>query len=122
MKHFVRFNLRAGAATFKHWQIKIGTEYFHYHPDEFCIAMQGCTLINKPAIASKVYAGNHRNVCGWVECEMAIAVPGQPEKVGDPIFYDPKVAPYWRNKDGENIDGIQCPKLITSGKQVYLLN
>mgnify|MGYP005687380891 CR=1 FL=1 len=75
----VRFHLGKGA-NYMCWQVKdFGLnpaanngrgDIDYYAPSNVSLELTNCTLKNSPTTARKIYEGNHKTVCAWVECDM----------------------------------------------------
>ena len=117
-KYQVRFHLGAGK-HYKHWQIRQGDNVSYYHPDEVCIMMKQCKLRNRKSVAKQIFAGSHKTVCAWIECD-ELWLNQHSEIVGQAaqISYNPKVAPYWV-QNGEDVDGKVYNLLHTHNRSVY---
>jgi len=123
----VRFHLGAGE-HFMHWQVKdtITGEVKYYNPDEYHIQMIQCRLKNHRRTAEKIFNGENKTVCAWIECKH-IAV--QPRNymiyriIGRHtlISYNPKKAPYWVNRLNDNIDNDNYLEILTNGRNLFAL-
>lgn len=115
----VRFHLGHGP-HFMHWQVKSGRKVEFFNPAEFALLMDICTLHNRRSISEKIFSGAHKDVCAWVKCRWVKAVPlaDAPEE-GWPLRFDPKVAPFWRDPEGDNIDGSRWASLIAKGRGIF---
>ena len=119
MRYQVRFHLGKGA-NYGKWQVK-GPGGVQYHdPATTSLTMLDCQLRNQRGTAQKVHDGANKSVCAWIDAnEVFVSGPIHPlEIAGIPVSYNPKVAPYWRNLSGGNIDGKRLSVLRTFGKQV----
>lgn len=122
MKTKVRFHLGAGENYMK-WQIKRRFSTSFVHTIRFLV-MKNCTLRNHEATASKIHAGANKSVCAWIECDDAynyFDIPlNFPLENGKQISYNPKVAPYWRDEDGNNIDGMEFSTIWSNGRKLFV--
>ncbi len=117
MQHQVRFHLGKGENCGK-WQVK-GPGGIQYHdPAKVSLTMLDCQLRNQRGTAQKVYDGANKSVCAWVDCNELLVSGPQTEMAGIPLFYNPKVAPYWRNCWQDNIDGMRTEVIRSSGKML----
>ena len=118
----VRFHLGAGE-HFQHWQVTHDdgrVEYFD--PEQWDLYMVGCRLKNRRKTAERIFAGENKTVCAWVEVEDVIGYPkGEYDPKGErtPILYNPRIAPYWRSTDGSDIDNLRYVNLFTYGKNLF---
>lgn len=124
----VRFHLARGQ-YYMHWQIKIvqGGEkvnVYYYDPFYYQLEMMGCKLVNRPNKAKQVFEAGVHDVSGWVRCEEVRPVREMPIDNLEKLFYNPLRDPYWRRESDSNEfiwDNSEYATLITSGKQVYVL-
>jgi hypothetical protein len=128
----VRFHLGSGK-HYMHWQVKVmqgkkKIDVYYYDPSEYQLEMRGCTLINKPNKAKKVYKAGVHDVSGWVRCDEVMLRkefhPVLPVDNLERLFYNPVRDPYWRRESDCNEfvwDDTEYATLITGNKQVYIL-
>ena len=119
MKTKVRFHL-AGGEHFKHWQVTLPNGVVEYHdPVKVSLFLRDCRLKNRRKTAERIFAGaTNKTVCSWVETsdEPAIAA------TGSMVMYNPHIAPFWRDEQGVDIDGIHCTNIFSIGKNLYRLS
>lgn len=118
----VRFHLSKGE-NFQNWQVKCGDSVDYYDPTEYHLHMINCKLRNQPATAQKIYEGENKTVCAWIECDEVVAFPSKAAYMLNPldfVFYNPKTKPYWRLKTGENVDNEVYKTLTTQGHMVFI--
>lgn len=124
-RYRVRFNLGRGK-NYKKWQVRnLETkEVVHYDPEVFGLLLDGCRLCNNRRSAEKIYEGANKRVCSWVDCnEFKVTVQAlKPvaHELMDPIYYNPRKAPHWRDCEGEDIDGKYYSHIYTFGKQMFV--
>ncbi len=118
----IKFHLQRGK-NYQQFQIRENQSVKYVVPESHSIVMQNCYLKNLANQATKIYQGANRQPCGWVYCQSyhIVSYNFTDWDTDNPIFYNPKVAPYWRDKNGSNIDDFRYPKLITLGRQVYII-
>jgi len=124
----VRFHLLNGP-NYKKWQVSVmqgkkRVDQFYVDPTEYQLEMVRCKLVNKLNKAKKVYEAGKKDVSGWVECEEVILTKECPIDNLEKLYYNPILDPRWRRDgdDGEfEWDDSEYAALITSGKQVYIL-
>ncbi len=106
-----------------HWQLKKSNSQIKYFaPNKYSLILTDCTLLNQKGTATKIYEGNDRQPCAWVKAEKyEVASPLTGDIYLPSIHYNPQKAPYWRGSNGDCIDGKKFSKLITVGKQIYIL-
>ena len=121
-KFKVRFNLGAGKNYMK-WKV---TDPFgkanYYEPDDVYIKMSDCRLMNHRGTAEKIYNGQHKTVCAWVEAVDVEVLPFQKQSciVGSRVSYNPKVKPYWV-LDGEDADKKELKHIVSVGRKLFKL-
>lgn len=115
MKNRVRFHLGEGKHK-GHWQVRCGRRVRYYDPSEASLTMHGCRLVNRPAAARKIYCGENKTPCAWIECER-VSVFQDVSTSGEPVRYNPRVAPNWVFR-GTNADGTRFESLFTCGTSV----
>lgn len=114
----VRFHLLNGK-NFMKWQIIDDDDNKSYlDPNEVTLTLYDCYLHNNPNIANKIYSGKtSKDVCSWIDCR-EIEVEPASLQVGNPVFYNPKIKPYWFDSNDNNIDGYRFDILTTNGNKV----
>ena len=120
--YHVRFHLGRGANYMK-WQVKDSNGVVRYYdPDSVRLVMLNAKLHNRPNVAKKICEGANKTVCAWVECEWVGVVSEMDSKVPygkNAILYNPKKAPNWTNKQGENLDGKHFHTIISNQKFLF---
>ena len=124
----VRFHLGRGE-NYMHWQVKAmcgssKLDEFYYNPNEYQLEMIGCKLISNTNKAKKVHAAGKKDVSGWVECDEVMINNLIEIDNFEKLYYNPIRDPYWRRESDSNEfiwDNSEYATLITSGKQVYVL-
>lgn len=131
----VRFHLAQGP-NFMRWQVSDRTDnpranngkaHKDYYNPEFCdIVMTGCKLGNRPATARRIFDGENKTVCAWVDCDMVdIKYKKSPDyqtpDTSDLINYkyNPRKNPHWFTDDDNNVDGATFNTLTTNGRKIY---
>ena len=127
MKRYrVRFHLAKGDNYMK-WQVfdkKRGTKKY-YEPDAYSIQMLDCKLGNQPATAKRIFNGENKTVCAWVECEnIAIWDADYSMKsysIDDMTHYkyNPRKNPHWFTDTHDNMDGKKFNVMMTYGRKIY---
>ena len=115
----VRFNF--GRKHYKKWQITDGNVKSYYDPAEVFLKMYNCQLYNRPKTANKIYKQEiYKTVCSWVKCDRVEIVSSINCDYGYPLYYNPRINPFWFDHLGNNIDKQKYELLITNNKQIYL--
>jgi len=116
----VRFNLGKGK-NYKKWKITYPDKKVDYYdPKEVQLFMTGCRLKNNKKAAEKIFKGANKSVCAWVECEMIFISGSNTMQLGSiPIKYNPRIAPNWL-KEGEDVDDVYFPAIVSFGKMLYV--
>ena len=123
----VRFHLGKGA-NYMCWQVKDnrnkGIEY--YPPSNVSLELTNCTLRNSPSTAMRIYNGNAKTVCAWVECDMVDvnykkdpSFSKPPIKNMDKYKYNPKKHMHWFTKRNANADDKNLRKMHTNNRSLY---
>jgi len=129
----VRFHLAPGV-NYGKWQIKIirNGKKVHIHyidPNSVQLELVNCKLINKVNKAKKVNAAGVKDVSGWIKCDDFITRgsfwPLEPiDNSLEKLYYNPIKDIHWRRESDAcefDWDNSEYATLITSGKQVYIL-
>ena len=116
----IRFHLAKGK-NFMKWQVKSPSgEVQFYEPSEVTIFMEGCVLRNQKGTAEKIFGGEDKTVCAWVDA-VDLRVVAAPIKnimsTSAVLHYNPRVLPYW-NLDGKDIDKSKHTSLFTSNRHI----
>lgn len=114
----VRFHLAKGI-NYKKWQITHGKKVEYVDPEKTSLKLINCKLKNKKNIAEKIFQGQNKTVCAWIECEK-IEISSK-ENNSYQIFYNPKIAPFWRDHQNNNLDNQQFEIIFTKLNQVFVL-
>ena len=128
MKRYkVRFHLAKGE-NFMKWQVfdlKNNTKDY-YDPDTRSIIMRDCLLGNHASTARKIFEGDNKTVCAWVECDMVDVVYKESPTYQEPNLdgatqykYNPRKWPHWNSDDVMNADIMKFVKLKTKGRKIY---
>ena len=119
----VRFHLAKGKNYLK-WQIKDEEgKVIYYTPEEVVIKMINCKLINKGSTAEKIFAGDNKSVCAWIECEDYEVYPSNQYRsttMKHKLRFNPKILPFWHVPDREyhNLDNCFIKEMETFGRSV----
>ena len=118
----VRFHLGKGP-NYMCWQVKdygLNPAANNGRPDTKCVRK------NSPTTAKRIYDGEHKTVCAWVECDM---VDVHYKK--DPSFkevdtknlrkykYNPKKNLHWFTSKQSNVDDKELVKMHTNSRSLY---
>ena len=133
----VRFHLGKGP-NYMCWQVKdygigsraanngVAVDTDYYPPSTVSLELTNCTLKNSPKTAMKIFNGQHKTVCAWVECDM---VDVNYKK--DPSFkkvdtknlrkykYNPKKNLHWFTSKCINADDKDLAKMHTNNRALY---
>ena len=120
----IRFNLAKGK-TFMKWKVETANNVLYLDPSEFKLVMMVCKLKNRRATADKICDGSNKSVCAWIVCsELHIHQTSSEDKQimkHRPLFYNPRVSPYWTNSNGDNLDGEEVRCVVTFGSKLNYL-
>lgn len=123
----LRFHLARGK-NFMKWQVRKDNSVSYYNPDDYVLLVMNATLSNSPATAQRIYDGQHKVVCAWIEAEHINVY--RKDEVPEEYYnayqnpdyqlkYNPRVAPHWQDNRGNNIDNRHYPVVATVGKAVF---
>lgn len=119
----VRFHLARGENYMK-WQVRHGKEVRYFEPENFTFRLKNCQLKNKPSDAERIYSGENKRVCAWINCEsieiydsMDIELTGI---LSEQIRYNPRVAPNWADSEGNNIDNQSFKLIVSDDRGLYI--
>lgn len=115
----VRFNLSKGANYMK-WKVEGPYGVSYYDPSKVSLVMSNCQLKNSKATAQKIYDGAHKTVCAWIRCNEVKISRTSNRCNGYKIYYNPRTAPYWTDKQGNDIDNSTWPVIMSGGKQLLI--
>lgn len=115
----VRFNL--GKKHYKFWKITyFGNHHAYYDPSSCDLVMTTCKLKNHKSTANKINAGANKSVCAWIECDhVEIIDKAENSDNLSMIHYNPKIAPFWRDGNDNNIDNSYFEKLLGINGRIY---
>lgn len=120
----VRFNLAKGK-TFMKWKVETVNSVLYLDPSEFKLVMKDCKLKNHRTTADKIHDGANKSVCAWIVCSKVSIYQISPEDKQiikhRPLFYNPRVCPYWTNSNGDNMDGEDVRDIVTFGRKLNYL-
>jgi hypothetical protein len=117
----VRFHLALGE-NYRMWQIRGPEQVFYADPDTVSLRMTNCRLRNQRGTANKIFAGEDKTVCAWVECEtvhVGVCVADQYD-AGQQLIYNPRCQPFWTSPEtGANLDGERFPTILSQGRSLF---
>ena len=117
-KYKIRFNLGRGENYLK-WKVTSPNgDVNYYEPNNVCLHMENCKLVNQQGTAKKIHDGANKTVCAWIECE-AIAI-FEPLNIaeGIKVSFNPRVQPNWVC-NGEIVDKGRFDVLYSFENGVY---
>lgn len=118
----VRLNLERGD-YYRFWQVRSDNTVNYYHPSDTFLEMVNCQLENNANVARKINAGANKTVCSWIQCDSVVAydnIAAISQNKCLPIFYNPRVFPYWVDIAQNNIDKSYHQKIVTVGTRAYV--
>ena len=123
MNYKVRFHLGRGK-NYQMWQVtnKATKRKKYYDPSETTLLLRGCVLGNRPGVARKIFEGENKTVCAWVDCEFVDAVPRTIEDNISALTqykYNPKKNPHWFTITNDNADKTELPVMVTLDRRMY---
>lgn len=125
-KYTLRFNLGRGN-NFMKWKLTSPNgEANYYSPDDYYFILSGnCRLRNQKNSANKIFNGQHKVVCAWIEFDEVEILNQEPNhSYSDEvmIMYNPRILPHWRNHDMNNLDNHIYDKLVTKSNKIFKVN
>jgi len=116
----LRFNLSKGN-NFKKWKLYTEDTILYYEPNDISFMLKNAKLHNSFKTATKIFNGENKSVCSWIECDDIQIVETSEPNPDLELKYNPKIAPYWRNHLDENVDGSTYNYLLTFKNKIYKL-
>jgi hypothetical protein len=123
-KYKIRFNLGRGENYLK-WKVTSPNgDVNYYEPNNVCLHMENCKLVNQKGTAQKIFDGANKTVCAWIESEtVTIFEPLKDTlnlipKNGTKVSFNPRVQPNWVC-DGEIVDKGRFDVLYSFENGVY---
>lgn len=130
----VRFHLGRGA-NYMCWQVKdFGinranngrANIDYYAPSNVSLELTNCTLRNSPNTAMKIFNGQSKTVCAWVDCDMIdVHYKKSPDFKGvdtknlRKYKYNPKKNLHWFTSKQKNVDDKDLVKMHTNNRALY---
>lgn len=118
----LRFNLGRGD-NYKKWQITLESgKKIHIDPEIVEFTLKNVKLVNQRATAEKINSGANKTVCCWIECQdILIGNVDYPIDIdqSNELKYNPRVLPYWTDKEGNDLDGTEHEVLVTKSNKVF---
>jgi hypothetical protein len=129
MNYNYKIKLHLGkGGHFQHWQIRhtkftggVAKDAVYYHPSTHLL-LSNCKLTNNYQQALKILHGAARKPCAWIECDRYQLFDRFPKNIliGGRIYYNPKINPTWLDANGNNLDNVCFPQLVTIGRKVFV--
>ena len=115
----VRYHLQRGP-NYKKWQFRHNDTVWYHDPAYRPIVIKNCRLKNNRRTAEKIYNGENKSVCAWVNFDsMELLQPGKKIEGMTKVHYNPREAPFWC-VNGQNVDGYIFNELVLTGDGVFL--
>jgi len=123
----VRFHLGKGP-NFMCWQVtdRANSYVDYYPPSIVSLELTKCTLRNSVPTAMKIFNGQNKTVCAWVECDMIdVHYRRDPNftqpniKNMDKYKYNPRKHFHWFTKRNRNADDKDLHKMFTNNRALY---
>lgn len=117
----IRFHLARGK-NFMHWQIKDKENNTQYiDPEKHQLIIIAAQLKNRTSTASKIFNGENKTVCAWIECSYFQIFEKEITKSFKEIFYNPRKNIHWNDENKKNIDNEKYKIIISEGKKLFAL-
>ena len=118
-KYKIRFNLGRGANYLK-WKVTSPNgDVNYYEPNNVCLHMENCKLVNQQGTAKKIHDGANKTVCAWIESETVTIFHPLNIAQGIKVSFNPRVQPNWVC-DGEIVDKGRFDVLYSFENDVYI--
>lgn len=121
-KYRVRFHLGRGK-NYQKWQVtdRVKKTKRYFDPSTESLTLINCTLGNQPSVARKIFEGENKTVCAWVDCENVITGgdTSSSAAVMTQYKYNPKKNPHWFTDDNANVDKTDHDVMVTLNRSVY---
>ena len=129
----VRFHLGKGA-NYMCWQVKDyglnpasnngrpDTDY--YAPSNVSLELTKCVLKNSPTTAQRIYDGQHKTVCAWVQCDEVQITKNDKIKPCENDFYvrfNPRHNPNWTDRYSNIMNDEKFDILVTDDRSIFVL-
>ena len=126
----LRYHLGRGE-NYKKWQIRNRDGSVAYiHPDDMVVALINARLHNRRKVADKIYQGEKKTVCAWIDCEILLKGRTIPRDLHlndswEKAYYNPRETPYWtlfgeQGKIGAtNLDNKMLDYVFIKGTEIY---
>ena len=80
-------------------------EVEYYDPDTTSLVLYDCVLKNQKTTAQKINCGANKTVCAWVRAGKVVVLNTTYLQAHEhEVSYNPRIAPYWRDFEGNDID------------------
>ncbi len=117
-KYKIRFNLGRGENYLK-WKVTSPNgDVNYYEPNNVCLHMENCKLVNQQGTAKKIHDGANKTVCAWIESETVTIFHPLNIAQGIKVSFNPRVQPNWVC-DGEIVDKGRFDVLYSFENGVY---
>ena len=72
-------------------------------------------------MAKKIFEGQNKTVCAWVDCDNVVDNMSQPETLDamTQYKYNPRKNPHWFTDDNDNVDKTDHDVMVTLNRSVY---
>jgi len=121
-KYKVRFHLGRGKNYMK-WQVTNNETKAkaYFDPEETSLTLYGCVLGNQAGVAKKIFEGQNKTVCAWVDCDKIVNNMGRHLNTSSmtQYKYNPRKNPHWFTEDNDNADKMELEKMVTINRQMY---
>ena len=125
MSYLIRFHLAKGS-NFMKWQVKNQDDktVSYYDPDAVSLCLENVVLCNQSGTAKKINKGANKTVCAWMRCNSVKIMSVYSDEISDnlKLRYNPRIAPYWRDVHGDDIDKTTYEGVLTIGRSIYIIS
>lgn len=119
-KYKLKFHLGKGK-NYQKWQLRSENTVDYYDPNLVNLVLFDCYLSNQINAAKKIHAGGNRQPIAYIWFNnFEISQNLEHLNLDQPIYYNPKIVPYWRSHQGNNIDKTYYQHIITVNRTPYI--
>ena len=92
----------------------------YFDPDSKCIIMKQCVLRNHKQAALRIFEGQNKTVCAWIDHETYTVSDTLPPLARLTNYkYNPRKNPHWFTDDSNNADNLRFKTMATNKRKVY---
>lgn len=105
------------------WQVTdVSTKEVRYvDPATHFLVMNDCKLRNHPKTAERIFNGENKTVCAWIQARTVAVVTDDIPQLHKlkTLSYNPRVKPYWADHNKENCDNMRVTRIVSHGRLLF---